>query len=112
MSATLPSPMIVAPAKTLMFFKCLPSGLTTISSVSEISSTTNPKRWPSLQFAIQIDQRQQASAQPVDGCAVDHFDTFGCFLAFKTNEFEQAHLRDGVALAAAGNDQGGNYRQR
>ncbi len=41
-SATRPSPMMVAPAKAAMPLSCLPSGLTTISSVSLISSTTRP----------------------------------------------------------------------
>ena len=40
--ATLPSPMIVAPEKAPMPLSCFWSGLTTISSVSWIASTTSP----------------------------------------------------------------------
>ena len=41
-SATRPSPMIVAPANTEIPLSCFCSGLTTISSVSRIASTTRP----------------------------------------------------------------------
>ena len=46
MSATRPSPMIVAPVKmpTFLIEGCI--GLTTISSVPRTSSTTSPKRRP------------------------------------------------------------------
>ena len=126
--ATLPSPMMVAPAKVLMPFSCLLSGLTTISSVSLISSTTSPNCWPSacsttmltasprsgprdlhlrgFQFPVQIHQRQQSAAQPVDRRAVDHFNALARLLAFQAHQFQQADLRNRIAVAAAGHDQG------
>ena len=42
MRATRPSPMMVAPAYTVSPFNCLPRGLTTISWVSLMPSTTSP----------------------------------------------------------------------
>ena len=88
-NATSPSPMMVAPAKQASPFSCLPSGFTTISSVSLISSTTSPNcrssalqhhdidhlRLPVLvrgvrrgqpQFTVQVHQRQQVAAQPIN----------------------------------------------
>ncbi len=77
--ATLPSPMMVAPAKTLMPLSCFCSGLTTISSVSWMASTTRPN-WRSsacrttmlisplsaarrrdLELAVEVDQREQVA---------------------------------------------------
>ena len=42
MRATRPSPMMVAPAYRVSPFSCLPRGLTTISWVSLMPSTTRP----------------------------------------------------------------------
>ena len=91
-SATVPSPMMVAPAKAAMPLSCLPSGLTTISSVSlmlvddqaelavvglqdddvdRLVRRVRAARSAIAQLAVEVDQRQQVAAQPVDRRAVD-----------------------------------------
>ena len=120
--------MMVAPAKALMPLSCFCSGLTTISSVSWMASTTRPN-WRSsacsttmlisptpslpspdasidLELAVQVDQRQQVAAQPVDRRPVDLLDAALGLLAFEADQFQQADLGDGVAVAAAGDGQG------
>ena len=52
-----------------------------------------------LQFPVQIDERQQPAAQPVNRRAVDHLDSFARLLAFQAHQFQQADLRNRVAFA-------------
>ena len=129
--ATLPSPMMVAPEKALMPLSCFCSGLTTISSVSWMASTTSPN-WRSsawsttmlidavvlrrtdldLELAAQVDQGQQVAAQPVDRRPVDLLDAALGLLAFEPDQLQQADLGNRVAVAADGDGQGRDDGQR
>ncbi len=64
-----------------------------------------------LQFAIEIDEREQTAAQAMHGDSLNELDSLLRVFAVETNEFEQADLRDGVAVAAAGDDERGNDRE-
>ena len=126
--------MMVAPANTCMPLSSLPSGFTTISSVSRTSSTTKPI-WPSLacsttiftvrldrsavlvrpgaeaESLAQIDQGQQLTPKSKHRRAIHHFDAVTGFLALEPHELQQIGLRYRVALAGAHHDQRGHDRE-
>ena len=64
-----------------------------------------------FQLPVQIDQRQQSPAQAVHGRAVNHLDSLPLRSGLYANQLQQVDLRDGIALARAGNNQRGNNGQ-
>ena len=58
-----------------------------------------------FQYTAQINQRQQPAAQPVHRSALNHLDALAHLVGLQPHKFEQAHLRYGVAIAAAGHHQ-------
>ena len=122
--------MMVAPEKALMPLSCFCSGLTTISSVSWMASTTSPN-WRSsacsttmlidvvvradrldLELPAQVDQGQQVAPQPVHRRPVNLLDAALGLLAFEPDQLQQADLGDRVAVAADGDRQGRDDGQR
>ena len=99
-SATLPSPMMLAPANVLMPLSCLLSGFTTISSVSLIFVDDQAElaavrlqdddidRLPvalfvpvfrlHVQFVPQVGERQETPAQAINRRAMHEFDFRAC----------------------------------
>ncbi len=59
-----------------------------------------------LQFPVEVDDRQQVSAQTVDGYFLDHLDAHLRRLAFEPHQLHQAHLRYSEALPAGRDNQG------
>ena len=127
-SATRPSPMRVAPAYRLIPRSCLPSGLTTISSVSSMSSTTRPN-WRSsacstamnvvscvdllaAELLAQVDQRQQRAAQPVDRGALDVLQALGSLLPVEAHQLQQVDLRDREHVLVTADEERRDDRQR
>ena len=106
--------MMVAPAKPCEYLKKRPSGLTTISAVSLMSSTTRPKVQSSArtttmlrrvraaalgvrEHLVEEHEREQPTAQAVHRDALDPFDALVGVCAVEAHQLEQAALRDGVA---------------
>ena len=103
-----------------MPLSCLPSGLTTISSVS-LTVVDDQAELPvvgledddvhrvvaatwrarACSAACEVDERQQVAAQAVDRRPCDPLDAAFGLLAFEADQLEQADLRDGEAVAAA-----------
>ena len=132
-SATRPSPMIVAPAKRLDALELLAERLDDdflgvvdlVDDQAELAlvglehDDVDGGKFRAigrfvfdLEFAIEVNERQQAAAQAVHGNALDELDALLRVFAVETHQFEQTDLRDGVAVAAAGDDQRGNDRER
>src|SRR5208283_4158898 len=65
-----------------------------------------------LQFAVEIDEGQQAAAQPVDRRAMNQFDALAYLVGLDPHQLKQADLWDGVAIAPACDYQRGDDRQR
>src|SRR6516162_9087874 len=78
----------------------------------DVEAAVRARRMVELELFFEIDDRQQIAAQPVDRRAVNLFDAALSILAVEANQLEQADLRDGVAIAVAGDRQGRNDRQR
>ena len=113
-----PSPMMVAPAKAEIPLSCLLSGLTTISPVSLIWSTTRPNcrssawsdddvddlglraagpdgaRIVETELAVEVGEREQVAAEPVDRRAVDGLDPPPGLLALEPHQLQQVDLRE------------------
>ena len=75
------------------------------------SSLARPRRFE-LQLLVQKHQRQQRAAQAIDGRSVHPLDAPLRLLGIEPHEFQQTHLRNGIPLAAADDDQRRNDRQR
>ena len=58
------------------------------------------ERVPKLQYVGQIDQRQEGPASAVERRVMDAFDLPFSGIAFKTDQFQQAHLRNHVTYPA------------
>src|SRR5205085_1171819 len=65
-----------------------------------------------LEFAVEVNQRQQVAAQPIHGDAVNLLDAQAGLAFFQANQFQEADLGNGVTVAGAGDDQRGNDGQR
>ena len=121
--ATRPSPMIVAPAYTVSPFNCLPKGLTTISWVSLMPSTTSPNCRSSAcrttmltasarsgrfqpQHLIQIGDGQKTPAPAVHRRSMHMLDVLFRGISLQADQFEQADLGNDEPLPAAGRSPG------
>jgi len=130
--ATLPSLMMLAPANVLMPLICLLKGFTTISSVSLIVSTIRPKGRPSAckttilmgpaasvpSFGFtssswsQVGEGQEALSQAINRRAMHELNFRLGLLGLEAHQFQQAHLRNCVAVPGTGDDQRGDNRKR
>src|SRR5262249_47042763 len=63
-----------------------------------------------FQFTIEIDEREEPSAQAVHRDALNQLDALLRVFAVEPDELEQADLWNGIAVTAAGDDQRGNDR--
>ena len=110
-------------------FNCLPSGLTTISWVSLMPSTTSPNCRSSAcrttmltasaalgrfqpQHLVQIGNGQQASAPAINRRSVHMLDVLFRRISLQPDQLQQADLGNHEPFAAAGDHQAGNDGQR
>ncbi len=64
-----------------------------------VASRCAPRLIGKFELTVEIDQRQQLSAQPVDGRAVNQLDALVHIVGLNPHQFEQTHLGNGVTLA-------------
>ena len=80
-------------------------------TASSLAASRNSASAASFSSRLRYTRGSKRSAQPVDRRAVDHFDALARLLGLEPHQFEQAHLGNGVAIAAAGHDQRRNDGQ-